>query len=423
MATLAEVREAAARMFSTGQPLVALRLYDAIVAAAPLDVAARIRVADCLLALGEAGGAERVYRAAHRYALRAGHPLQALVCARLVQAHGGDVEDLLAALVQTYGESSPRLGKLAARVAPPPPGALIAVPDLHQAPSPTLLTAAAARAAQATDAFDQWPEALHPIPLLSELSEAAFRRVLDTLLLRRLPTESLVFQQGDPGTSFFFIASGEVLVFSTDDAGAQTEIARLRENAIFGEMALVSAQPRSASVRTVGEVDLLEIGRQSLAALADEVAAVAHALHTFTRDRLLGNLMARSPLFRLFDQQQQRELLRRFTSHDVGPGAVIIRQGEPGTGLFLVLTGELTVTRQGAGGAAQALGALRTGDLFGEIAMVRGGVTSATVTAIGHATVLFLAREYVERMTSAFPQLLRYLETLAVEREVANQLA
>src|ERR1041384_6299741 len=67
--------------FAQGQHVRALRLYDAIVAAAPLDFEARIRVADAALALGDPGAA-RVYRAVGWYCLRSGHPLSALVCAR-----------------------------------------------------------------------------------------------------------------------------------------------------------------------------------------------------------------------------------------------------------------------------------------------------------------------------------------------------
>jgi CRP-like cAMP-binding protein len=161
---------------------------------------------------------------------------------------------------------------------------------------------------------------VHAIPLLSELSEAAFRRVLGTLVVRRLGDGQLVIREGEPGHSFFFVATGQVRVYDTDGGGKQKDLARLHENAIFGEMALLSARPRSASVVVVGEADLLEVTRESLAALAGELEPVAAALTGFTRERLLSNLMATSPLFRPFSRTQQRDLLRRFTTHDVAPG-------------------------------------------------------------------------------------------------------
>jgi CRP-like cAMP-binding protein len=366
-------------------------------------------------------GAARVYRAAGWYCLGSGHPLSALVCARVLEAHGADAADLTAALVATYGRDSARLGKGATRIASPPETLAVPVPDVRQ-PAPTgAIAAALGRAEHATAALDELPAALHPIPLLSALSEAAFRRVLGTLVLRRLPAGALVIREGEPGTAFYFVAQGQLSVFATDGLGRRTELAQLGENAVFGEMALLSAQPRTASVVCLTEVDLLEVGRQALAALADELGPVAEALHGFTRERLLGNLMATSPLFRPFNRLQQRDLLRRFTSHDVAPGTVVIHEGEQGRGLFVVLSGELDVSRR-SGGSPVPLGALRTGDVFGEMAVLRNARTAATVVAVRPATVLFLAREYVERIVAAIPEIKNYLEALAEHREIDNQL-
>lgn len=422
MVSLAEVKRSAAALFAPGQHLAALRLYDAVVAAAPLDHDARIRVADCALALGEPRAAA-VYRAAGWYCLRAGHPLPALVCARVLEAHGVDASDLTAALVVHYGSESELLGKVAARISPPPDELAVPVPDVRAPAAPGAVAAALDRAEQAAAGFTDFPEALHPIPLLSALSEGAFRRVLGTLVLRRLPAGALVVREGEPGASFFLVAGGRLRVFATDGLGRQTELAQLGEGAVFGEMALLSAQPRTASVEALTEVDVFEVGRQSLAAIADELGAVAEALHAFTRERLLGNLMATSPLLRPFTRLQQRDLLRRFTSHDVAPGTVVIREGEEGRGLFAVLSGELDVSRRAQDGARVPLGVLRSGDVFGEMAIVRGGPTAATVVAQRPATVLFLARDHVARIIEGVPEIRRYLEALAEDREIDNQLA
>ncbi|HEU4613118.1 MAG TPA: cyclic nucleotide-binding domain-containing protein, partial [Kofleriaceae bacterium] len=418
--SLGDVKRSAATLFAQGQHLAALRLYDAIVAAVPLDYDARIRVADCALALGDPRAAN-VYRAAAWYCLKSGHPLAALVCARVIEAHGGDPADVLASLVVTYGSESERLGKLAARIALPAETTAIEVPDVRLPAPADAVATALARGEHATDAYKEYPEALHAIPLLSSMSEAAFRRVLGTLTLRRLPAGAPVIREGEAGNSFFFVAGGTLRVYATDGLGRQTELAKLGENAVFGEMALLSAQPRTATVECLTEVDLFEASRQSLAALADELGAVAEALHGFTRERLLGNLMATSALFKPFNRMQQRDLLRRFTSHDVAPGTVVIQEGEEGRGLFVVLSGELDVSR-GAADGATLLGTLKTGDVFGEMSILRNARTTATVVATRPATVLFLAREYVTRIVAGVPEIKSYLEALAEDREIDNQL-
>jgi CRP-like cAMP-binding protein len=423
MTALAEVKSHAMRLFAKGEVLHALRLYDAIVAAAPLDYEARLKVGECIAALGHKPEAAEVLRAVGQYALRSGHPLVAVVLARVIESYGADADDLLATLVVRYGCESEIIGKFAARINLPAGTTEVAAPNLHAPPPPDAVERAAARARTCTDSFQEFPAALHPIPLLSELSEAAFRRVLGTLVVRRLPDKSLVIREGEPGQSFFFVAGGSVRVYDTDGSGRQKDLAKLHENAIFGEMALLSARPRSASVEVIGEADLLEVTRESLASLAGELDQVAAALTEFTRDRLLSNLMVTSPLFRPFSRTQQRDLLRRFTAHDVAPGTAIIRQGDEGRGLFLVLSGDVEVASTGPDGSPIGLGTLRAGDVFGEMSLIRGGATSATVKAASPATVLFLGKEYVERIVVAVPEIRKYLEALTEDRELDQQLA
>lgn len=419
MARISELKAEATARFSSGDPIAALRIYDHLVRAMPLDFEARLGVADCLARSGSPGLAIEVYRAVAFYALKAGHPLLAVVCARVLESLGGEADDVLATLVVTYGSESPLVGQFAARIHLPDPATVIpasATDDSDPA-------AIAERAATCTATFTDYPEAVHPIPLLSALSEDAFRRVLETLVVRRVSAGERIIAEGEPGESFFFLATGGVRVYATDGLGRDTDLATLRENAIFGEMALISAQPRSASVIAACASDLIEVTRASLAAVADELAQVATALHDFTRERLLANLMATNALFRPFSPVQRRDLLRRFTSHDVAPQTTIIRQGDPGRGLFVVLSGEVEVVQEGPGGAALPLATLRAGDLFGEMAIVRDAATTATVTAARPSTVLYLAREYVERIVAAFPEIRATLEALAEDRALDTQLA
>ena len=130
MVSLGDVKRSAATLYAQGQHLAALRLYDAIVVATPLDYDARIRVADCALALGDPRAAN-VYRAVAWYCLKSGHPLAALVCSRVLEAHGADPSDILASLVVTYGNESERLGKVAARIALPADTINLEVPDVR----------------------------------------------------------------------------------------------------------------------------------------------------------------------------------------------------------------------------------------------------------------------------------------------------
>jgi hypothetical protein len=160
MVSLGDVKRSAATLFAQGQHLAALRLYDAIVAEAPLDFDARIRVADCALAMNDPNAA-RVYRAAAWYCIKAGHPLPALVCSRVLEAHGADSSDITAALVVSYGCESELLGKVATRVSLPPDAMPIGVPDVRLPAPPDAVATALARAESATASYKDFPESLH----------------------------------------------------------------------------------------------------------------------------------------------------------------------------------------------------------------------------------------------------------------------
>jgi len=71
-----------------------------------------------------------------------------------------------------------------------------------------------------------------------------------------------IFRQGDAGDCAYFIQSGEVEVVRSD-SGAEVVVARLGAGQYFGEMALLSNQPRNATVRTVSATKVALLGKQN----------------------------------------------------------------------------------------------------------------------------------------------------------------
>jgi CRP-like cAMP-binding protein len=415
---LAELKTQALRYVVLGDATRALRCYRAVLAQVPADLDARMKVADLLVTGRLHDLARRVYAAVAYYDLQGGRPLHAVVVCQALRSLGEDVSALHESLALVYGAGSPRLvekGHVGARLSPPDPDQDIAPPDLAVESDALAEAHACADEAARTDVIAEFPSHFPPVPLLSELSPASFRRVLETVRVLRQPHGAAVVREGETGDAFYLLASGHVRVFATDELGRRADLARLGENAVFGELALVAAQPRSASVEVDGEADLLELGASALRAAADELGQLAEALGRFTRDRLLKNLLATSPLFKPFSPQQRLDLARRFTGHDVAPGTAVIREGDAGHGLYVVLAGELEVVK-GEEPFENTLATLRSGDVFGEIALIRGTPATATVRAARPSTVLFLAREYFDRLVGALPEMRAFFETLTEER-------
>ena len=75
-----------------------------------------------------------------------------------------------------------------------------------------------------------------------------------------------VFRQGDHGDRVYLIVKGEVEILQ-DVNGRDHVIAKLCAGECFGEMALINAEPRNATVRALGEVDVLSVYREDFQTL------------------------------------------------------------------------------------------------------------------------------------------------------------
>ena len=119
--------------------------------------------------------------------------------------------------------------------------------------------------------------------------------------------------------------------------------------------------------------------------------------------QLKREMLARMPLFRPLND---REILRVLQVTDVAAfqnGERIINEGETGEELYIVLSGQVKVSRGGAD-----LAVFKPGDHFGEMALVRSQPRSATVTSDGESELMLIRR-------TEFFEILRKEHQLAVK--------
>jgi CRP-like cAMP-binding protein len=421
MQTVRELREHADRHLFNGNYLHALHAYTAIVELQPANLDARLRVADALLSLGQVQRAAVVYTTLARHAGHAGYPLRALVALKILTSLEPQLGALLGGIAELYGAGSPRLGR-ATRFSPGDPDQAIP-PGLRfdEPPPAEQLAPFAEKSAASLERIAAYPEFLPAIPLFSELPGDAFARVLAALKLVRCRAGEAIIREGEPGHAFFVIARGSVRVTKHGPDDTAIPLATLSDGSIFGEMALVSASPRTATVTAAEDCDLLEFDREALAAASREVTTIAAALDKFTRERLLNNLLATSGLFKPLDRKQRYDLVRRFTAHDVAAGTDLIHEGQKGRGLFVLLAGEVDVWKRD-GDEKVLLATLHPGDVFGEISLLNEEPTTASVSAARQCTVLFLAREFFQRLVQAVPEIKAYVEQLGEERQMDTRI-
>ncbi len=94
------------------------------------------------------------------------------------------------------------------------------------------------------------------MPLFRTLSDREILRLLQVTVIRAFRDGDLVIREGEVGEDLFIVLAGEVKVKKGD-----TELARLAPGEHFGEMALIRNQPRSATVVSNGDSELIVLSR------------------------------------------------------------------------------------------------------------------------------------------------------------------
>ena len=102
---------------------------------------------------------------------------------------------------------------------------------------------------------------------------------------RKYPNKTTIIHEGDRCETLYYIVSGSVSVVLEDEEGKEAVIAYLNPGDFFGEMALLHAEPRSATCRTTTPSALYELRRTDFDAVRKVCPAIQNALEEAARDR------------------------------------------------------------------------------------------------------------------------------------------
>ncbi len=109
---------------------------------------------------------------------------------------------------------------------------------------------------------------LKSIPLFSELSVDELFRLAELAQEKKFAPHSIVFNEGEFGDSLYLIISGSVNICKTKEIPNEQKkqeiiLATLKEKDCFGEMAILSGEPRSATVKANAPLTTLEIDKEN----------------------------------------------------------------------------------------------------------------------------------------------------------------
>jgi CRP-like cAMP-binding protein len=384
----------------------ALRHYASLVAKEANHSLARLGVALSLLGLRDASARDALANAT-RHGLRFGAPLVGLFgISRLAQDRDARASVLAREAATLYAGVTHTVSVIPSTQAP-----LLTLPFME------IVGLAKKLVLQETAAPAEMQ--LPSIPLLSQLPKAAFAAVCLLLKATELPADEGVFTQQTPSTQFYLLASGGVQLLQKYPEIAQPEpIGTLSAGATLGESALFAGSSYLHSARTVSIARLLSIPQQTLFDLAKKIPEMGAILEGFAREKLLQRLLSSAPIFRPFPKKRRVEIIKHFSGHEVSANTQIITEGKEGKGLYVIVSGVCEVS---AGSEKNVLATLQSGDLFGEMSLLKQKPTNASVWARSNAQLLFLSRDNFWKLLENEPMLREFFERLSDDRSKARQ--
>lgn len=113
-------------------------------------------------------------------------------------------------------------------------------------------------------------EILKQIPFFAQLSDEDLEAIGQKVEMQYFGPEQVIFEEGDYGEEMYIIKRGKVQVLRD-----YSILAELSDNAFFGEMALVSEEPRNATIKAMSEVEALVLKKDDFRELLENKPSIA----------------------------------------------------------------------------------------------------------------------------------------------------
>ncbi len=196
-----------------------------------------------------------------------------------------------------------------------------------------------------------------------------------------------VYEHCEPETLVIDVAPGDRFLLCTDGLSTYFEA----PEGSMEELAqkLVQADPQSV----VGDlVDTANTrgGKDNITAV---LVTLGSALETEDAERLSQleaqrSILASTPLFSALNARELRQVLQVTEVEHFSDRQVVVREGEQGEQLYIVLSGQIEVMRSGA-----PVARLEPGEHFGEMALIRNQPRSASARAVGPTQLMVIHRK------------------------------
>lgn len=275
-------------------------------------------------------------------------------------------------------------------------------------------------------------EQLKTLIPINELPPNLQTRLFDRAQILEVKKSRFIFKQGDKDNYSYYLLDGEVELHANKALDSV-----IQSNSDRAKYALAQLQPRQFSAKAKTQLRILQIDRtvmDQLLLLAQE-ATVNPMLRESTEmevDEVDGadddgdwmTQMLQSELFARMPMANMHQLFALLEPIEKKAGEIVIQQGEPGEHYYIVSEGRCAVSRKPSPKSSDVkLAELKTGDSFGEEALISNSTRNATITMITDGSLMRLAKDtFIELIKKPTLQSLKFADAEALVNEGAQWL-
>ncbi len=275
----------------------------------------------------------------------------------------------------------------------------------------------AARIERETELRSERVAVLQSLDCLHHVPPEELERLVDLCTFRAfLAYQTIIHEHNhDQVKHLYLLLQGSVSLNLHDRDGREVLLGVLERGDCFGEGGLFGDFFRHVGAYAETHCQIMQLPLSSMRTLLQSAPQLHQALQRIYLHRLAEFTLARVPVFSHLTPVERMALVNLLQPRHYERERVIVRQGEPGSAMYLIQSGQVVVEQDG-----QAIASMREGDFFGEMALLTNQSRNATVETLSPVDVLVLPTDDFRRLLQQQPALEDRLHAVMHQRQAMD---
>ncbi|CAD8044455.1 unnamed protein product [Paramecium primaurelia] len=233
--------------------------------------------------------------------------------------------------------------------------------------------------------------------LFQALDEQNLQTVIDAMEEKKFQPGDYVIRQGDDGNELYVIDEGELECTKKFPNQSQEKfLKKYLPGESFGELALLYNVPRAATIKAIQSVVAFALDRATFNNIVKDAA--------IRKREQMEQILNKIEILQSMDTYERLQFCDVLREVKYNRGDKVIKQGEQGDTIYLIAEGELEAYKDGQ---LEKVYAYKSGDYFGELALLKNTPRQASIIAITDCTLYYCDFKSFTRMMGPLEQILR----------------